>query len=98
LSSIALVLNFKPDLFTTDTRVEVGKRFGGGAKYKRIWDLMNPHKKMAKLLQDAYEQGIDPMTIELGQAFISCIYFCQAQHILFNFRQLSEPGLLQLIV
>jgi hypothetical protein len=59
------IIQIALDLLTADTRTEVGKRFGGGARYERIWDLIHRHKKMARLLNDAPKECIVPMTVDL---------------------------------
>jgi hypothetical protein len=47
--------------------LEVGRFYGGGAKYKSVWDRMNQINKHAKTLRDAVEAGMDPINIELNE-------------------------------
>jgi hypothetical protein len=52
-----------PDAFT-----EVGKKYGGGTKYKAVWGRMAQIKEYAKLINEAIKSGIDPITVDLNDA------------------------------
>ena len=47
-------------------RIDVGRYYGGGAKYKSVWDRMNVINKHAKSLRSAVDAGLDPITVELN--------------------------------
>ena len=46
---------------------DVAKMYGGGKKYKGIWDAMNPINKNAKALKEAFDAGLDPITVDLTE-------------------------------
>lgn len=46
----------------------MGKRFGGGTTYKAVWGRMTQIKDYAKLINEALETGVDPITVELSEA------------------------------
>lgn len=47
--------------------LEVGRFYGGGTKYKSVWDRMSQINKHAETLRDAIQSGIDPITVELNE-------------------------------
>ncbi|KIM99632.1 hypothetical protein OIDMADRAFT_55547 [Oidiodendron maius Zn] len=47
---------------------EVGKKYGGGTKYKAIWGRMAQIKENARLINEAIAHGIDPISVELADA------------------------------
>jgi hypothetical protein len=49
-------------------RIDVGRYYGGGAKYKSVWDRMNLINKNAKSLKAAVDAGLDPITVDLIDA------------------------------
>lgn len=51
-----------------DALAEVGKKYGGGTKYKAVWDRMTQLKAYAKLINEAIQAGDDPITVELNDA------------------------------
>jgi hypothetical protein len=48
--------------------IDVGRYYGGGAKYKSVWDRMNLINKNAKSLKAAVDAGLDPITVDLIDA------------------------------
>src|SRR5271168_3442135 len=52
-----------PDNFV---RKEVAKLYGGGCKYKAVWDRMTQINKLGKALKEAYDGGQDPITVEIN--------------------------------
>lgn len=46
----------------------MGKKYGGGAKYKAIWGRMAQIKENARLINEATAHGIDPISVELTDA------------------------------
>lgn len=56
------------DLNSPDALAEVGKKYGGGTKYKAVWDRMTQIKEYAKLINEATEAGLDPIDVELTEA------------------------------
>jgi len=46
-------------------QIDVARFLGGGAKYKTVWDRMNPYKAHAKLITAAVNAGQDPSTVEI---------------------------------
>lgn len=46
----------------------MGKKYGGGTTYKAVWGRMTQIKDYAKLINEAIESGIDPLTVELSEA------------------------------
>ncbi|TVY40897.1 hypothetical protein LSUB1_G002345 [Lachnellula subtilissima] len=45
---------------------EVSRFYGGGTKYKAVWDRMTQITKTAKLLKAAVDNGQDPITVEVA--------------------------------
>ena len=45
---------------------EVARKYGGGVTYKAVWGQINVIKKGAKSINDACAQGVDPITVNLG--------------------------------
>jgi hypothetical protein len=46
----------------------VGKKYGGGTTYKAVWGRMNQINKNAKLINEACDAGLDPLTVNLVEA------------------------------
>lgn len=46
----------------------MGKKYGGGTKYKAIWGRMVQIKENARLINEAIAHGIDPISVELTDA------------------------------
>lgn len=51
-----------------DALAEVGKKYGGGTTYKSVWARMSQMKSNAELINNAFEAGIDPITVDLPEA------------------------------
>jgi hypothetical protein len=49
-------------------RIDVGRYYGGGAKYKSVWDRMTLINKHAKTLSAAVDAGMDPFDVELNDS------------------------------
>jgi hypothetical protein len=45
---------------------EVAKLHGGGVKYFSVWSFMSQINGHAVALREAYDSGIDPITVELN--------------------------------
>ena len=45
---------------------EVAKLHGGGTKYFAVWSFMSQINGHAAALREAYDSGIDPITVELN--------------------------------
>lgn len=56
-----------------DALIEVSKKFGGGTKYKAIWDRMTKIKEFAQLINEGIEAGKDPIDVELNDAPIRSV-------------------------
>jgi hypothetical protein len=63
-SAIPLRLLCKFTLMIT-LQIDVARFLGGGAKYKTVWDRMNPYKAHAKLITAVVNAGQDPSTVEV---------------------------------
>jgi hypothetical protein len=63
-------------------QIDVARFLGGGAKYKTVWDRMNPYKAHAKLITAAVNAGQDPSTVEV-QDFKPKAQGSDEQHFLF---------------
>lgn len=46
----------------------MGKKYGGGTKYKAVWGRMAQIKEYARLINEAIETGTDPIDVELTEA------------------------------
>ncbi|TVY51665.1 hypothetical protein LCER1_G004682 [Lachnellula cervina] len=44
---------------------EISRFYGGGTKYKAVWDRMSQIQKAAKYLKAAVDDGRDPITVEV---------------------------------
>ncbi|KAH8591111.1 hypothetical protein B0O99DRAFT_690936 [Bisporella sp. PMI_857] len=55
---------------------DVGRYYGGGARYKQIWDGMNRVKRFAADLSIAVERGEDPINVELISDGRKCVSRC----------------------
>jgi hypothetical protein len=52
---------------SADRLVETAKLYGGGLKYWPVWNHMSQINGHAKALREAYDSGIDPITIVLDE-------------------------------
>lgn len=67
--SCGLALLFFSSISTPpDALAEVGKKYGGGTKYKAVWGRMTQIKEYAKLINEAIDAGRDPIDVELTEA------------------------------